>query len=55
MSPSVVYRNGVEFEFPQQVMDKCRLRPHQNLTGEQFWRALCLHAELSLHKQVDAT
>jgi hypothetical protein len=51
MLPSVVYRNGVEFQFPHEVMVRCRLRPYQNLNSKQFWRALCLHAELSLHKQ----
>jgi hypothetical protein len=53
MSTSVVYRNGVEFEFPQQVMVMCRLRPHQNLTGEQFLRALTLHAEFQLGRRFD--
>lgn len=42
---TVVFRRGIPFEFPQEIMDACRLRPNQKVSSRLFWKALVLEAQ----------
>jgi hypothetical protein len=46
MTLQTVFRKGVEFEFPPEVMERCGLRPNQRISGKRFWQALVCHAEI---------